>query len=375
MIRLVSLLLCAAGLSLNSCAKVPDQAANSETPWRVSGSTVEYASKQSPPSIHVAAVGASSMQSVTVAGRLGWSEESTARVFPPVNGRVVRIEVEPGARVHRGQALLRMVSADFGQAQSDARRAAADREVAEHAYQRAQDLLTYGAVARKDFEQAEADWKRATAESARADARLRDAGEQGTVVNGGFELRSPLDGVVVERAVNAGTEVRNDSATPLFVISDPTKLTLLLDLPEALAASVRPDQEVTFKNSTLPGSGGTAHLNHLSLAVDPVTRTVRMRGPVISGHGAPLRSDAYVEAQLELNSMGALQVPADALVFVGGQQYLFIAEGNKFNRVLVSVGALGTDAAQITDGLRAGQTVVISGALYLEQLFESDSGT
>lgn len=367
--------LCACAVLL-SCSRATGDAAGDDGQWSTRGAdTVVYHGKQQPSFIRVGVVGNEPTQLATLPGRITWTDEVTARVFTPVNGRIEQIYVAPGAQVRRGQALVRLLSADFGQAQADASKGAADESAARRSYERAQELLTAGVLARKDFEQAEADWKRAQAESARARSHLDALGESRTTVDGGFVLRSPVDGVVVERAVNAGTEVRSDAVAPLFVITNPDQLTLQLELPESLSSQVEANQEFTFSVSTQPGLKGTARLTHVAAGVDPLTRTVHARAVVLGNH-ATLRGDAFIEAQLPLRRPAAtsLQVPADAVILVGEQYFVFTTTDRSFRRVPVAVASLARDVAELSSGVRAGDGVVTDGALYLEQLLESGTG-
>src|SRR5262249_45563202 len=157
--------------------------------------------------------------------------------------------------VGRGSPLAAIESPDFGQAQADARRAATDLGVAERTVARVRELWEHQAAPKKDLEAAEADRDRARLESERTAARPRPlggpAGEGGHAGEAGegdggrrvdqhFVLRSPIAGLVVERAISPGLEVRTDTQTPLYLISDPSRLWVYLDVVEQDLASVRP---------------------------------------------------------------------------------------------------------------------------------------
>src|SRR5215468_2189499 len=173
-------------------------------------------------------------------GRLAWDESSTVRVYSPFGGRVTQVTVEPGQRVERGDVLARIASAEFGEAEADARKTASDLRLAERTLVRVRDLNEHGAAAKKDLEAAEADQARAHAESERANARLAAYGESSPTVDGSFALRTPIAGVVVERNLSPGQEVRADQflagspqlAAPLFTVTDPTRLWALFDVSE-----------------------------------------------------------------------------------------------------------------------------------------------
>lgn len=352
-----------------ACSRDPAGDAN-DTAWVAKGDTVEYRAHDAPTAIRVASVGAAAARTLPLSGRVTWTDELTARIYTPFNGRVEAILVQPGDRVRKGQPLLRLSSGDYGQAQADERKATADALVAERAQHRSEELLAAGVIARKDAEQSEADRDRANAELARAQARLRAMGDARAAVDGTLVLRSPLDGVVVERTVTAGTEVRADATAPLFIVSDPRNLTVVFDVPEALAADVQAGQDVTFHVGTQPAQVGTARLTQVAVGVDPQLRTVRVRGRVTQAP-AGLRGDAYIQADLPMRSTAAVALPSSALFLLGEQQYVFVADGKRYRRRPVTVATVGGDTVAVSGGIDAGQSVVTDGALYLEQLLEA----
>lgn len=156
-------------------------------------------------------------------GRIAYDEDRTSRISSPVVGRVIRIGAEPGDAVRKGQQLLELDSPDLGSALADVAKADADLAQYSASYERARTLFEGQALARKDLVQAESDLSKAEAESRRAKMRLHNLLPEGGKSPGEtYILRTPINGVVTERHVNPGMEVRPDLQDPLFVISDPT---------------------------------------------------------------------------------------------------------------------------------------------------------
>ncbi|HEX7616950.1 MAG TPA: efflux RND transporter periplasmic adaptor subunit, partial [Thermoanaerobaculia bacterium] len=91
---------------------------------------------------------------LAVTGRLAWDEDATVRVLPPLAGRIVALKAPVGARVSAGALLAEISSPDFGQAQSDAARAATDLASAERTRERVARLVERGAAPRKDLDTA-----------------------------------------------------------------------------------------------------------------------------------------------------------------------------------------------------------------------------
>jgi membrane fusion protein, heavy metal efflux system len=107
-----------------------------------------------------------------LAGRLIWDENATVRVFSPFAGIVRKLFVGVNQAATKGQPLAEIQSAEFGQAQAEARKAQSEFRRAQRNLDRLRDLFEYGAAPRKDLDSAEADFASARAERERAEARL-----------------------------------------------------------------------------------------------------------------------------------------------------------------------------------------------------------
>jgi cobalt-zinc-cadmium efflux system membrane fusion protein len=309
-------------------------------------------------------------------GRLAWDDDVTARVFSAVSGRVVEIVANPGQHVQPGDALAKIRSPDFGQAQADARKATADLKTAERALERTRELLKHGAAAEKDLETAEAEHTRAVSEKERAVATLSIYGgnADATGVDGFFSLKAPIGGVVVERALNPGQEVRSDQVgdKPLVVISDPTRLWLFLDVTEADVASMRPGQEVLVRARALPDKIFRGRIEIIGEGLDPATRTIKARCLVDNADKA-LRAEMYVSADVTSSTTG-VDIPTKAVFLKDNQHYVFIEKApGRFERREISLGAESEGRSVVLNGVAAGQRVVTQGCLLLEAMLEGEN--
>jgi cobalt-zinc-cadmium efflux system membrane fusion protein len=311
-----------------------------------------------------------------LSGRLAWDDDVTARVFPPVSGRIVEIVANPGQSVAPGDVLAKIQSPDFGQAQADARKAVADLSQSERALNRARDLLAHGAAAEKDVESAENDYAHAVSEKERALATLSIYGgdPESKEVNGIFSLKAPIRGVIVDKSVNPAQEVRSDQVSdkPLFVISDPAKLWLFLDVTESDAASLSSNQEVIVRARALPEKTFHGRIEVISEGLDPTTRTIRARCSVDNSEKL-LRAEMYVSADVTSNA-SSVDIPTEAVFLKDKSHYVFVemARG-QFERRTVKLGAESNGRSVVVDGLAAGQRVVTDGCLLLEAMLEGVS--
>jgi len=312
-------------------------------------------------------------------GRLVWDDSVTTRLFTPFGGRVTKIWVEAGERVEVDAPLALIASPDFGQAQADARRAATDIMLAERTLARVRDLFAHGAAAQKDLQSAEADLERTRWERQRVAERLALYGADTNGVDQAYVFRSPIAGVLVEKNIGPGVELRADLmlantpqlASPQFVVTDPERLWVLIDVPERDQAQVRVGQTFTVKSTSLPGQTFNGRVDVVGDGLDPNTRTIKVRGS-LANPGRQLKAEMFVQAEVLLPPVAGVVVPARA-VFLRGEQHCVMLEGSPgcYARRVVTPGAEHDGQILVTAGLAAGQRVVTDGTMLLEQLLST----
>jgi cobalt-zinc-cadmium efflux system membrane fusion protein len=312
---------------------------------------------------------------VPLSGRLMWDEEVTVRVFSPFAGIVRKLGVTVGQPVTKGMALAEIQSSDFGQVLSDARKAESEFRRAENNLNRLRDLVEHGAAPKKDLESAEADYAAAEAEKGRARARLATYGCTTTAVDHGFLLPSPLDGIVVEKNVTPGQEVRPDQmlanapqfTAPLFTITDPSRLWIQIDATEVDLPHLKPGSEFTFFSRAFPGQVFTGTVDVVSEFIDPATRTIKVRGTVDNSQRR-LKAEMFVSINLPSEETPGTSVPAKAVYLKGEKHYVFIeAERGKFTRQEVTIGPEQDGRILVLAGVQPGQRVVTEGCVLLER--------
>lgn len=311
---------------------------------------------------------------LSLPGRLAWDEDRTVRVYSPFGGRVTQILARPGDRVVAGQVLALLSSADYGSAQADLRKARSQATLAVTANLRARDLLEHGVIAAKDAEQAAADEAGAQAELQRAEARLKLFGDAAPGVDQLYRLRAPIAGTIVDKALNPGQEVFADQpGAPLFTITDPGVLWVMLDGRENSLAGLAPGLRFTVETPAYPGEHFDAELMQIADFLDPQSRSLRLRGRLVNADHR-LKGDMYVSATLRISGAELPTVPASAVFLDGERSAAFVAvhEGT-YTRRAIKVGAERGGRVPVTEGLKSGDIVVTTGNLYLQQLLHAHS--
>jgi len=301
-----------------------------------------------------------------VNAKLVYDETHTVRISSPVAGRVHGRILDLGTRVDIGDVLLGLDSPELGQAQADYAGAVADLNVAVRALQRTQELYDNKIAPKKDLELAQETVARLSSATDRARLLLANLGVQNKGTNNHFELKAPIEGVITERNVNPGMQVKPDLSAPLFVISDLNRLWVMLDIFEKDIGLIQKGGRVIIKVPAYPATDFTATVDYIGQVVNENTHTVKVRC-VLPNPDDKLLPSMYASA-LVLSSPDDLGivVPLGALFTEGESDWLFVSAGNgRYLKRPVKVGLRLKDRAVILEGLKAGESVVVEGGLLL----------
>ncbi len=311
-----------------------------------------------------------------LAGKVTYSESLTSQIRTSVSGRVFGKPIALGTPVQAGSVLLELDSPDVADAEADFAKAQADVMLANSAFKRQQELYAGKAVARKELEQTQDELSRVSSELRRAKDRMKNLHIEAGQSDGHFALRSSVKGIVVERNVTPGTEVRPDSDTPLFVISDLTHLTVLMEVFEVNISKIKLGQKLAITVPAYPETQFPATVSYISQVLDENTRTIQVRcelpnpdGRLLPGMYASITVESSPDDQ-------AIMIPLTAIFTEGNSDYVFISlDENHYQQRPVKLGLRLKDKAVILQGLQAGERLVTEGALMLrvEEELETDA--
>ncbi len=367
-------LLALATLALLACKDAPPPAAPEPAAPILQGTQLRFQPGHPQLALLTATAATPATQiTLELPARLVWNEERTQRIVPAFAGRVTSIAADLGQAVQPGSALAMLASPDYGAAQADAAKARADVDFSRKTLARQRELLDLGVAARKDFEQAEADAARSQAELARAQARVALYGGAAGV-DQKLALRSTLAGVVVERNLNPGQEVRPDQAgpgvPPLFVISDPATLWVQIDAREAEAGTLRRGAAFELEVPALPGQRFEGRVTAVADAIDPNTRTIKVRGFVPNANRV-LRAEMLATARFERSLGSGVMLPAQAVRLSGSTHSVFVQTApGVFEPREVRIAWQGPQQVLVSRGLEVGEQVVSSNMLLLARMYK-----
>jgi cobalt-zinc-cadmium efflux system membrane fusion protein len=321
---------------------------------------------------------------VEAPGTLALDETRTARIGAMVEGKIVALGTEVGARVTVGAVLAEIRSqgihlawADYRKAIAERRRRTAELQYAVQAEARTHRLYAAKVISRQEVERARVE--RVAAEEAlnvaqtevrRTEEVLEHLGITPGEDPGGesgkqIPVKSPLTGAVLEKHATIGTAVT--PGTPLFVVSDLSTLWALAEVDETKLPLLQVGRTVEVRVTAYPGDAFPGTIVFVGDTLDPKTRRITVRCRIPNPHER-LKPNMYATLGLgEGEARSVVAVPTQALQELNGKRVVFTTDDARtFSVREVTVGNDVEGWAEITAGLQAGEQVAVTGSFLLK---------
>jgi multidrug efflux pump subunit AcrA (membrane-fusion protein) len=345
-------------------------------------------------------------------GEITYDQTRFTNLSPRAAGTIWSVEKKIGDRVQAGDVLAIVDSALVGQAKSELVDALVQEHLQRKTVARLQGLGE-GVVAGKQLLEAEAAFEKARVAVQKAQqslanlglpvdlevlrdlpnekhiSHLRHLGLEDAIASETLSqvtsanllpVRSPADGVIIERRVVAGEVV--DSSAILFQIADNSRMWLNLSIPMEEAAKLSIGQPVRFRAD---GSHEelTGELNWISTAADKQTRMIKVRAELPNSDGR-LRDETFGSGRIILREeQEAIVVPNESVhwegccfvVFVRDKHYFESDSPKVFHVRSVRIGAKSEKFTEIIAGVLPGEVLASKGSDVLTaQLLKNNLG-
>ena len=285
----------------------------------------------------------------------------SAPIYARTSGYIRKWYVDIGDPVRPGQLLAVIDAPEVDQqlaaARADLQTARANQQLAATTATRWQTMLGKDAVSKQETDEKVGDLaaKSAVANAARANVgRLQ-------YQQGFTRLTAPFAGVVTSRSTDIGALVTAGSAasTPLFTVSDVSKIRAFVKVPQAYSAQVHPGMEITLSLPEYAGRTFKAVMTRSAGAVDTSSGTVLVELLADNGDRA-LKPGAYSQATFPIGGAGnAVELPASAMIIgKNGTQVAVLDAGGKVQLKTVTIGHDLGDRVQISAGLTVADQVI-----------------
>ncbi|NEU09656.1 efflux RND transporter periplasmic adaptor subunit [Flavihumibacter sp. R14] len=266
------------------------------------------------------------------------------------SGRITKIFVDEGSHVSKGQTLAILdaesLSADLEAAQASYQTALRDQE-------RYSSSFATGGVTQQQLDQSKLNTRNAL-------TRL----QQARIKTGDANIKAPFSGIINKRFIEPGAYVA--PGNQLFQLVDVSKLKLAVTVNESQVANLKTGDQVRIKSNVFPDKNFTGKITFIApLADNSLNFPVEIQ--LTNNAGSELKAGMYGTAIFEFPSQApALTVPRTAFVGSVSSNRIYVLESGKVAKTRkVVAGRVTGDQVEILEGLKEGETVIISGQINL----------
>ena len=269
-------------------------------------------------------------------------------IYPEISARIIQLNFREGQPIAKGALLVKLFDTDL-RAQYQKLQAQADN--AKRIEERNKQLLVRGGISQQEY-----DIATTNLQSSLADIELVKANLQRT------EIRAPFSGVIGLRNVSTGALVSPN--TLIARLQHIASLKLDFSIPEKYGQSVHNGSLISFlvDGSTQPSQGVVYAIEP---GVDEQTRNLRIRAQV-NNTSAKFRPGTFARVTLTIQNNNSLVVPTQAVIPQTRTNQVVIIKNGKAQFKDVKTGLRTAGSIQILSGLSLGDTVAITGLLFLK---------
>jgi membrane fusion protein (multidrug efflux system) len=275
------------------------------------------------------------------------ANEST-EIHPEVSGRIVELNVKEGTFVQQGALLAKLYDGDL---QAQLRKLEVQLKIAEQTEKRQAELLKIQGISQQEY-----DLSLLQVNNLKADIDIIKESIRKT------EIRAPFSGKLGLKNISPGAYVT--PSTIVTTISQVTLLKIQFNVPERYGSQLRTGQNISF---TIDGSLKTFNASVIASEVkmDENTRSLAIRA-VVKETNPALIPGAFAKVRIVLGqNENAIMIPNIIVVPQGRKKQVFLYKAGKSVPVDITTGVRDSTEIQVLAGVKAGDTVITSGLLFL----------
>ncbi len=265
-----------------------------------------------------------------------------------MQGKIRNIYFAEGTRVNKGQLLAKLKDDDL---QAQLTKLRLQNNLLQEKANRQKILLEREAISRESYDQLITDLQSNEAEIKMVLVNIDKT-----------EIRAPFDGIIGLRYMSEGAYVTPGMRIARLIKTKPLKIEF--SVPERYADNVKAGNLLSFRIE-----GSTEEYRASVYAIEPLidatTRTMTLRA-LFDNEKSQLQPGRYITVQLIIREKkDALKLPTEAIIPELGSEKVFIIKKGKAIDSKVSIGLRTPEFVEVTDGIKAGDTVVVSGIMQL----------
>ncbi|MES2654022.1 MAG: efflux RND transporter periplasmic adaptor subunit [Bacteroidota bacterium] len=295
-------------------------------------------------------------------GKITADNNKLIEVFPIVGGNVTKVYVELGDYVTKGQLLATILSTEVAGFEKDLDDARNDVIVAKNNLKVAQELFEGKLTSERDVLEAKSHLDKAQSQL----LRIQETYKIYNIKKGAiYEVRSPLNGFILQKNINQDMLLRNDRSDNIFDIAEINEVWAIANVNESDIDQVKLGIDAAVTTLTYPDRVFKGKVDKIFNIIDPATKAMQVK--------ITLKNDKFLlkpemRANIKLsyteNNQQMINIPSEAVIFDKSKNFVMIfKDRNNIETRQVEVYRQVGDTTFISSGLKAGEKVMTQNQL------------
>lgn len=296
-------------------------------------------------------------------GKIAADNNKLIEIYPVVGGNVVKVYVELGDYVQKGQLLATIRSTEVAGYEKDLADAKNDVTVATNNLKVTQELYEGKLNTEREVLSAKSELDKAKSQLDRVKETYRIYSLKPNAI---YEVRSPISGFIIEKTINQDMLLRNDHTNNIFDIAQIDEVWAIANVSESDIESVKIGGEANVVTLSYPDKVFKGTVDKMFNVIDPETKAMKVRIK-LKNPNFILKPEmkASIKISYKLPEK-MLAVPSSAIIFDKSKNFVMVYKNrsNIETRKIEIFRQVG-DITYISEGLKEGEKVVTRNQLLI----------
>jgi len=297
-------------------------------------------------------------------GKVTADNNKMIEVYPVVGGNVSKVYVELGDYVRKGQLLATIRSTEVAGFEKDLEDAKNDAVVAKNNLKVAQELYEGKLSAERDVVEAKSQLEKATSQL----NRINETYSIYNIRKGAiYEVRSPINGFVIQKNINQDMLLRNDKTDNIFDIAEIKDVWVIANVNESDINQVKLGIDAAITTLSYPDKIFYGKVDKIFNIIDPETKAMKVLIK-INNENYLLKPEMRATIKLSYveKDKSMISIPSDAIIFDKSKSYVMLfKDRNNIETRQVEVFRQVGKITYISAGLKQDENVITNNQLLI----------
>ncbi|KAF2508270.1 efflux RND transporter periplasmic adaptor subunit [Flavobacterium foetidum] len=296
-------------------------------------------------------------------GKITADNNKMIDVYPLVGGNVMKVNVELGDYVKKGQVLATIKSTDVADFEKQSIDAKSDLLVAKNNLKVAQELFDGKLNSESDVLQAKSEVNKAQSQLSKIQETYKIYNIKAGSI---YEVTAPISGFIIQKSINQDMLLRNDRSENIFDIAEISEVWAMANINEIDINKVKLGTDASVSTLSYPDKIFHGKVDKIYNVIDPETKAMQARIK-LSNPDYMLKPDMNANIKLSFNeNQSMIAVPSKAIVFDKSKNFVVVfKDRNNIETRQVEVYRVVGDTTYISSGLKENEKVITNNQLFI----------